>query len=194
VATAPLFIADLATLTSKLRLSGVPAAADASDIINEAILVTRQKFYRELGVSRIAILVALAFTETPATENQILRAVANSTEVLMIRCELMRTMPMMFMDGNADQNQIMQDEALFRDTTSSQLEQARLACELEIQQNMDLLAGTEEIASETTIRVDSVGASDPVVDTRTVARPWPADSVLTPAIKKALFEQRGGVT
>ena len=194
MATAPLFIADLATLTSKLRLSGVPAAADASDIINEAILVTRQKFYRELGVSRIAILGALAFTETPATENQILRAVANSTEVLMIRCELMRTMPMMFMDGNADQNQIMQDEALFRDTTSSQLEQARLACELEIQQNMDLLAGTEEIASETTIRVDSVGASDPVVDTRTVARPWPADSVLTPAIKKALFEQRGGVT
>jgi hypothetical protein len=190
VATAPLFIADLATLKPKLRLSGVPTTSDADDIINEAILVARQKFYRELGVSRVAALIALPFNENPTTENQILRAVANSTEVLMVRCELMRTMPMMFMDGNTQQDQIMQDEALFRDTTSAQLEQMKLQCELEIQQNLDLLIGDEDLASETTIRVDTPGVSQPVVDTRTASRPYPGDSVLPGSIKSGLLRNR----
>jgi len=190
VATAPLFVADLATLKPKLRLSGVPSTSDADDLINEAILVTRQKFYRELGVARVAVLLALPFVETPSTNDQILRAVANSTEVLMVRCELMRMMPMMFMDGNADQNQIMQDEALFRDSTSSQLEQMRLQCELEIQQNMDLLAGDEEIASESTIRIDSPGVSQPVIDTTRASRPYPGDSILPGTIKSGLLRNR----
>jgi hypothetical protein len=190
VATAPLFVADLATLKPKLRLSGVPSTSDADDIINESILVTRQKFYRELGGARITVLLAMAFTETPTTDNQILRAVANSTEVLMVRCELMRLMPMMFMDGNADQNQIMQDEALFRDTTSSQLEQMRMQCELDIQQNMDLLAGDEEIASETTIRIDSPGVSQPVIDISAASRPYPGDSVLPGSVKDQLLRDR----
>lgn len=190
MATAPLFVADLATLKPKLRLSGVPTISDADDIINEAILVTRQKFYRELGVARITALLVLPFVETPSTNDQILRAVANSTEVLMVRCELMSMMPMMFMDGNADQNQIMQDEALFRDSTSSQLEQMRMQCELEIQQNMDLLAGDEEIASESTIRIDSPGVSQPVIDTTTASRPYPGDSILPATIKSGLLRNR----
>lgn len=190
MATAPLFVADLATLKPKLRLSGVPTTSDADDIINESILIARQKFYRELGIARVAELVALPFNENPTTEDQILRAVANSTEVLMVRCELMRIMPMMFMDGNADQNQIMQDESLFRETTSAQLEQMRLQCDLEIQQNMDLLAGDEEISSEGTIRIDTPGVSQPVIDINTAARPYPGDSVLPAHLKRSLFRDR----
>ena len=190
MATAPLFVADIDTLKSKLRLSGVPTTSDADDIINEAVLVARQKFYRELGGSRITVLKATAFTEAPTTDNQILRAVANSTEVLMVRCELMKMLPMMFMDGNADQNQIMQDEGLFRDTTSNQLDQLRMQCEIEIQQNMDLLAGDEEIASENSVRIDSPGVSRPVVDTTTAARPHPGDSILPRYVKNALLRDR----
>jgi hypothetical protein len=190
VATAPLFVADLATLKPKLRLSGVPTTSDADDIINEAILTVRQKFYRELGTSRITVLKAIAFVENPTTDNQILRAVANNTEVLWVRCELMCKLPMMFMDGNAEQNQIFQDEALFRETTANELEQARIRCELEIQQNLDLLRGDEEIASETTIRVDTPGTSQPVVDTTTAARPYPGDSILPGAIKRGLLRNR----
>lgn len=190
MATAPLFVADLATLKPKLRLSGVPSTSDADDIVNEAILVTRQKFYRELGSPRIAELVAMPFTETPTTNDEILRAVANSTEVLIVRCELMRTMPMMFMDGNAQQDQIMQDEALFRDSTSSQLEQMRMQCELDIQQNMDLLAGDQVIASETTLRIATPGVSQPVIDISTASRPYPGDSVLPGSVKDQLLRNR----
>lgn len=190
MATAPLFIDNVANLKSKIRLSGVPTTSDADDIINEAILVARQKFYRELGVPRVAELKAIAFVENPATEDQILRAVANSTEILMVRCELMRALPMMFMDGNAQQDQIMQDEALFRDSTSAQLEQMRMQCELEIQQNMDLLIGDEQLASETTLRVDSPGTSQPVVDTTNAARPYPGDSILPSYVKRGLLRNR----
>ena len=190
MATAPLFVASLDLLKPKLRLSGVPTTSDADDIINEAILIARQKFYRELGGPRITVLKAIVFTETPTTDNQILRAVANSTEVLMVRCELMKMLPSMFMDGNANQNQIFQDEGLFRDTTSNQLEQLRMQCEIEIQQNFDLLAGDEEIASENSLRIDSPGVSQPVVDTTTAARPYPGDSILPNFVKRSLLRGR----
>lgn len=190
MATVPLFIADLATLKSKIRLSGVPTTSDAEDIINEAILIVRQKFYRDLGTDRVAVLKAIAFSETPTTNDQVLRAVANSTEVLWVRCELMSMLPSMFMDGNADQSQIFQDEALFREAAANELEQSRMRCEMEIQQNLDLLRGDEEIASESTIRIDSPGVSRPVVDTRTASRPYPGDSILPAYVKQGLLRNR----
>ena len=84
----------------------------------------------------------------------------------------------------------MQDEALFRDTTANQLEQALLQCEIEIQQNMDLLAGDEEIESENSIRIDSPGVSRPVVDTTNAARPYPGDSILPGYVKRSLLRNR----
>ncbi len=156
MATSPLFLTDLATLKAKLRLSGVAATSDADDIINEAILTVRSGFYRELGGPRVTSLLALPFTESPATNDEILRAVANTTELKWIRVELFRTMPLSFMDGNADQNQVFQDEALFRDTSQHQLDQERVRLESDIQQNLDLLRGIEDIASEATIRVATI--------------------------------------
>ncbi len=159
MATSPLFITDLATLKSKLRLSGVAAASDADGIINEAILTVRAGFYRELGGPLVTSLVALPFTELPVTNDQILRAVANTTEVKWVRAELFRTMPLSFMDGNADQNQVFQDEAMFRDTSQHQLDQERVRLESDIQQNLDLLRGSEDIATEATMRVATISAS-----------------------------------
>jgi hypothetical protein len=66
----------------------------------------------------------------------------------------------------------------------------KLQCELEIQQNLDLLIGDEDLASETTIRVDTPGVSQPVVDTRTASRPYPGDSVLPGSIKSGLLRNR----
>ncbi len=182
MATAPLFIADLTTLKSKLRLSGIAAASDADDIVNEAILLVRAGFYRELGAAQVTATLALSFTETPTTNDQILRAVANSTEVKWVRVELMRMLPMAFMDGNADQAQIFQDEALFRDASARQLDQERIRLETEIQQNLDLLRGSEELATESTIRIDTVAPDCP--------SPLPGDTRLPVHVKNALFPRR----
>jgi hypothetical protein len=191
LATAPLFVADLATLKSKIRLSGVAAANDAEDIINEAILTVRSGFYRELGAARTAVLVALPFNESPTTENEILRAVANITEVKWVRLELMRTLPTMFKDGTAEQNQIFQDEALFRDTTQQQLDADRLLCEQQIAENLDLLRGDESLGTESTIRVATPKVSSGMVDPESV-RPRPGDSILPEHVRDALFEERSG--
>lgn len=158
MATTPLFIADAATLKAKLRLSGVAASSDADDIINEAILTVRAGFYRELGGPLVATLVALSFTEMPTTNDEILRAVANTTEVKWVRAELFRTMPLSFLDSNADQNQVFQDEAMFRDSSQNQLDQERARLESDIQQNLDLLRGSEDIATEATLRVATMCA------------------------------------
>lgn len=182
MATAPLFVDTLANLKSKIRLSGVPATSDADDIINEVILTVRSGFYRELGAARVAALVALPFSETPTTDDQILRAVANVTEVKWVRCELIRLLPTMFKDGNADATQVFHDEALFRDTTANELDQERLLCMEEIRQNLDLLAGDEEIASEASLRISSVEPECP--------SPLPGDTILPVHVKNALFKRR----
>ncbi len=170
MATSPLFIVDVATLKAKLRLSGVPSASDADDIINEAILTVRAGFYRELGSPRVASIQALPFTEDPVTNDQVLRAVANTTEVKWVRAELFRTLPLSFMDGNADQNQVFQDEALFREASQHQLDLERVRLETEIQQNLDLLRGAEDIASEATMRVATICPA--------VTPPLPGDTVI----------------
>lgn len=170
MATTPLFIVDVATLKAKIRLSGVAAASDADDIINEAVLTVRAGFYRELGSPRVAVIQALAFTENPVTNDQVLRAVANITEVKWVKAELLRTLPLSFMDGNADQNQVFQDEALFRDASQHQIDLERVSLESEIQLNLDLLRGDQSIASEATMRLATISPS--------VTPPLPGDSII----------------
>lgn len=174
MATASLFVATVDILKSKIRLSGVESTSDASSIIDEAVLTVRAGFYRELGSPRVAQIQALPFTENPVTDDQVMRAVANSTEVKWVKAELLRTMPMSFMDGNADQNQVFQDEALFRDASQHQIDLERISLESDIQQNLDLLRGIESIASEASLRVETLAPA--------IAPPLPGDTIIPPHI------------
>lgn len=112
----PLFIADEATLKAKLRLSAVPTSAtDTESIFDEAILRARVRFYRELGVARTNTIVALPFSETPTTEDQVIRALANTVEVRMVYAELLRLLPNTFMDASGDVNHRFNEEAPLRE-------------------------------------------------------------------------------
>lgn len=188
--TSPLFVADVATLKSKIRLSGVPSTSDADDIINEAVLTVRAGFYRELGSTQIAAIQGITFVEDPASDDEVKRAVANVTEVKWVKAELMRAMPLMFMDGNAQQDQIFQDEALFRDASQRQLDQERIRLENEVEQAMELLRGDASIGSEGSIRIDSPTESQAVVDTTRYPAPRPGDTHLPLHLKHALYENR----
>lgn len=177
--TPPLFLADLATLKQKLRLSGVASTSDADDIVDEAILTVRSYFYRELGTARVSQLVALPFNPVPTSEDEVLRAVANSTEVLWVKAELICHLPMMFMDGNTQQDQIFQDEALFRQAQQDQLEALRQKLLNQIQINLDLLSGDTELQNEPTVRTATIGPDCP--------RPQPGDTALPAHTKRDLF-------
>jgi len=137
----PLFLVDEATLKAKLRLSAVPASAlDTEAIIDEAILRARVRFYRELGTARTNAIVALTFTETPTTEDEVIRALANTVEVKMVYCELLRLLPNTFMDASGDVNQRWNEEAPTRERGSFEISNELRHCEGEIANGLQELA------------------------------------------------------
>ncbi len=155
MATTPTFSASTALLKSQLRLTGQPAAGDGTAIFEAALLEAKSGFLRELGAARVAVLVALPFSENPTTADQALRAIANETELKWVRKILIRTLPTLFLDASADQNQIYQDEATWRGSPAGLLEEERLRLCNEIEANMDLLRADETIGDESEIRISS---------------------------------------
>ncbi len=147
--TDPLFVADLDTLKAKLRLSGVPPqATDTLAILDEAILRARLAFLRRLGPQRVGVLLALSFNENPLTEEEVLRALANTTETKQVYVELLRKLPNQFMDASGDANRRWNEEAPFRERgpTEMQSEVQRLLDEIE--EDMEMLAGEEVLGEE----------------------------------------------
>lgn len=137
----PLFIVDEATLKMKLRLSAVPSSAtDTEAIFDEAILRARVRFYRELGVARTNAIVALVFTETPTTEDEVIRALANTVEVKMVYCALLSLLPNTFMDASGDVNHRWNEEAPTRERGSFELSDELRRCEGEIANGLQELA------------------------------------------------------
>lgn len=130
---APLFVVDEPTLKERLRLSAVPASAlDTEAIIDEAILRARVRFYRELGSARTNTIVALPFTELPTTDDEVVRALANTTEVKMVYCELLRLLPNTFMDASGDVNHRWNEEAPTRERGTFEINDEIKRCEDDI--------------------------------------------------------------
>ena len=172
---APLFVADEATLKSALRLSAVPASAlDTEAIIDEAILRARLRFYRDLGVARTNVLVALPYTVLPTTEDEVLRALANTVEVKMVKCQLLRDLPNTFMDASGDVNSRWNEEAPTRERGSFELGDELARCEQEI------VAALTDLAAPDTLDCDEVQVIDGTPDCQTA---FPAN---TPRIGQSL--------
>ncbi len=156
---APLFVASEAALKSALRLSAVPASAlDTEAIIDEAILRARIRFYRDLGAVRTNELVALPYTDQPTTEGGVIRALANTVEVKMVKCQLLRDLPNTFMDASGDVNSRWNEEA---PTGSSDLEAELARCENEI------VAALVDLAAPNTVECDEVQVFDGTPDCQT---------------------------
>jgi hypothetical protein len=170
VATAPLFVANLATLQAKLRLSGMKSDGNGVDLLNEAILRVRVGFYRKLGTTRVATLVALLFSETPTTTDQVLRALANTTETNWVRLELFETMPTLFMDASAETTEAWNTEAAFRQGKPS--DKTKRALWNQISRDLDILSGAVSLGDETQFKTDTIEPD--------VAPPLPGDSLFYP--------------
>lgn len=148
----PLFSPTRAYLVSGIRLRDVPSETNAQDVIDEAINTVKANFYRRLGKERIEAIKTVAFTRTPSTDEEYLRLLAQTTETKWTRLELMRTLPMSFMDGNVTDQQ-WQNEAAFRAATGAALASEQKQLRNEIDMAMDVLAGTSEITDEQRARV-----------------------------------------
>lgn len=151
MATVPLFVASLATLKQMLRLTGVPSAGDAAEMVLEGIRRARLAFHRRLGSARVAVLVAMTYDDTPDDDNELLRILANSVEVKLVHTYLLDTLPTMFMDGSGNAQEIWNDEAPYRSGPVPESTKARLKAEIE--EDMALLAGEVEFGDETSWKI-----------------------------------------
>lgn len=168
MAVAPLFVASMDAVRARLRLSGVADASDAMDAIDEAVRVVRTNIYARLGLTRVGELVGYSSTDTPTTENEILRTVAEGMEVKWVRYELLGTLPVLFMDGSGQREQAWNDEGAFRPGGPAGAEGERRRLMAEIDRALDLLSGTSTIGGQTTVRASSIAPP--------CTRPWPGHS------------------
>ena len=116
MAIAPLFLADMDTLKSRLRLSGA-AQTDALAQIDQAVEDVRVKFYDEeqgLGLTVVTALLAIAYSENATTTEALKRTRANNLEVQWVRLLLLQRLPTIFMDGSAQTLDAWNEEPLTR--------------------------------------------------------------------------------
>lgn len=147
MSTAPLFVATIADLRGKLRLAGAESGS-AEALIDEAVLTVRMEFFRRLTKARVDVILAMAFSETPSSTAEQMRAVANLTEVLMVRRELMDTLPVLFQDASGAAGDDWNRDAPFRNTAASDLRRQKEALTTKIEKNLVYLAGDAEEAAE----------------------------------------------
>lgn len=133
MAVAPVFIADMPTLKGQLRLTGA-VLPDALTMIDTATQWARIYIYRELGVDRVAAIVALTYSDNPTTADGITRNKANAVELALVKIYLLRSMPTLFMDASASKQQAWNTEGFLRGTSPSdtQNEIARLQNDIDL--------------------------------------------------------------
>lgn len=158
MAVAPLFAASMTVLKARLRLTGA-TSADGLATIDQAVLDVRAGFYRRLGAARITEIKTTNDIDAPATNAEILRSVATATEVLWARLKLMRTLPTLFMDASGSQQQRWNDEAGFR-SAIQQTEAEIKRLEAELEENLQLLEGTDDIGDESTVHATCLEPDD----------------------------------
>lgn len=137
-AVQPLFVPDKVELRKALRLSQVADENDAVHQIDEAIRASRVKIFQALGQTKVTEILALPYVQRPLTQADYMRMLASTVETKMVRAELMRVMPLMFMDG-ANTVQAWQQEAAFREGSFLQTRDELRRLETDIQEGLTML-------------------------------------------------------
>ena len=139
----PVFVADRATLLTRLRLDSncVP-----DGLIDQAIEETRVWLYNDevgLGKALVDQILLTAYVDNATTPDEIRRTCANLLEVMVNRRRLLCTMPVLFMDAGGVKQEVWNEEPFFRgsrDDVEGMIENS----DAEIQNKLRDLKGTPE--------------------------------------------------
>jgi hypothetical protein len=158
----PLFAPSRQHVKNALRLKGVASESNAEELIDESIQLVKSTLYRRLGPTRTAELQAISFVKQPRTDADYKRLIAATTEVKWIRIELMRIMPLMFVDGNPT-DQVWQSEAAFRSAAVGQVLSEIRRMEREVEEALEVLTGNALLGDSQKGRVTNIGPIEPTV-------------------------------
>lgn len=159
MAIAPLFIASMDVLKSRLRLSGA-AEADALAMVDAATEMVRGRIYEELGVGRTNEISALPYSENATDDNGLLRMRANNVELAMIRLELLRSMPIIFQDGAANVRERWNEEGVGRGQSEKKLEDEIKRLMNDIANGLDSLQADDSTDSAGGVRATVIGPDE----------------------------------
>lgn len=110
----PVFIADRATLLTRLRLE---EGCGPEGLIDQAIEESRVWLFNDevgLGKSLIDQILLTAYVDNATTAAEIRRTCANLLEVKVVRRRLLVTMPVLFMDAGGVRQEAWNEEPFFR--------------------------------------------------------------------------------
>ncbi|MCZ2418672.1 MAG: hypothetical protein LC123_02355 [Burkholderiales bacterium] len=159
MAVAPLFVADMVTLKTGLRLKDARAEG-ALAIIDQAVMDVRLGFYRKLGASRVTELLDTASTDAPTTDAEVMRMLANSTETKWVRQLLLRRLPTMFADAAGGRQQAWNEEGAFEATPERRLKDEIDRLEAEVEDALETLKGNTDLNDRSSVQVSTIGPSE----------------------------------
>lgn len=159
MAVTPLFLASTEVLKDELRLRGVKESGEL--VIESALKWVRTDFYRRLGTSRVTTILAYPSSDNPTTTTGILRLAAEQAEQKMVFAQLLRRMTTLHKDGSADARALWNQESVWRNKSTSELNDELRRLESEIAEAFDLLKGVDTLGSASTIRADAIGPDYP---------------------------------
>ena len=143
--TDPQFYPSRDEMKKALRLGQMPDGSDGDELLDDALLTAKMGIRNALGQSRIATILATAWTDSPTTDAQHLRALAAQTEIDWVRFRLGHLSPVRLHESIAGRHQTFQDEGF--DRVMSQDERMVYLGHLweTIQQNLEHLKGTDTL-------------------------------------------------
>lgn len=141
----PVFIASTTTLKAQLRLTGA-AQPDALAMIDTGIMQARIYLYRVLGAARVTAIQAYGFNENATTDNEISRLKANNAELALVRMNLLRTMPTLFMDASGVKREAWNEEGFARRSNQREVQDEIDRLQLDIDTWLTELAADDGVA------------------------------------------------
>jgi hypothetical protein len=164
MACVPLFVATEAALKARLRLSGV--SGDGQAVLDDVVREVRVGFYDRLGLDRIDAILVTGTTSSPTTAAELERVKAENIEAKWVKAQMLREMPVLFMDAAAPQ-QNWNDEGLTRQASRDQTTKEYERLMLDVEDGLRDLA--EEEAQDGIVRTSVFGYERP--DDEEVIRP-----------------------
>ncbi len=156
MAVNPLYTATKDGFLTKIRLKTAQSEQTLA-VVDVAISRVRLGFFKALTSERAIEIAGFADSDNPTTDDEVLKSTAAVAEALWVTAMLIELLPHVFMEGNADAQQVWNEEPLTRDAKELSAYRQSL-----MGQVTDLLGALEEPVNDNSGPVKASTSGRPV--------------------------------